>query len=236
MMMTRDELKSRIEAKRHQLQARLSELKADTQQAAAHVAADAREELAHVEGRLRELGELLREGWEDVTERISDRLRSWLKTTEAHGNASGIEVTALDGGGDTGSPAAARLGESERSAEGVAGKVPDKVGDPVVDRVGGKVEEEVEARSAAGVKGQGAGEGGGRQSTEGVEGRAQETVADRTQPTTGKVQGSAEDRSQVGGRVEVKGVASGGVRGDGLRDGSGSAQDGSRGRGPSVTT
>ena len=85
MTMTMDELKTRIEAKRHELQARLNELKANAQQVASDAKADAKEELSNLETKLKDLSELLREGWDNVTDRIGDQLRSWLKTAEEKG-------------------------------------------------------------------------------------------------------------------------------------------------------
>jgi ElaB/YqjD/DUF883 family membrane-anchored ribosome-binding protein len=85
MAMNIDELKTRIEAKRHELQARLNELKANAQQLAADAKADAQDELGHIETKLKDLGELLREGWDNLTDRISDQLRTWLKTAEEKG-------------------------------------------------------------------------------------------------------------------------------------------------------
>lgn len=85
MTMNIDELKTRIEAKRHELQARLNEVKANAQQVAADAKADAKEELGHLETKLKDLSELLREGWDNLTDRVSDQLRSWLKTAEEKG-------------------------------------------------------------------------------------------------------------------------------------------------------
>jgi archaellum component FlaC len=86
MTMNLDELKTRIEAKRHELEARLNELKANAQQVAADAKADAKDELSTLETKLKDLSELLREGWDHLTDRVSDQLRSWLKTAEETGH------------------------------------------------------------------------------------------------------------------------------------------------------
>lgn len=72
MISQKDELKNRVEAKQRELQARLSELKANTQQRS-------REELTRIETKLRELKDVLKEGWEDLSESTTRRINQWLK-------------------------------------------------------------------------------------------------------------------------------------------------------------
>jgi hypothetical protein len=71
MLKKTDELKNRIEAKKHELQARLAELKADTKEDAA----SARDSIKQ---RLDELETALKDGWDNVTEAVAGKLNSWL--------------------------------------------------------------------------------------------------------------------------------------------------------------
>lgn len=68
MLNKSDELKDRIDAKKHELMARLSELKADTR-------ADASEKRDKIQGRLDELESHLTIGWEKAKLKLND----WLK-------------------------------------------------------------------------------------------------------------------------------------------------------------
>jgi hypothetical protein len=63
-----NQLKDRIEARRHELQSRLHDLRADGR-------ADLDEERTALERKLDDLKETLREGWESA----SDKLERWLK-------------------------------------------------------------------------------------------------------------------------------------------------------------
>ncbi|MEZ4398789.1 MAG: hypothetical protein R3B06_02130 [Kofleriaceae bacterium] len=71
MITKTDELKDRIEARRHELMARMSELKADTRKESA-------EAYAKVKQRLGELEDHLKDGWDNVTDAIKTKLNSWL--------------------------------------------------------------------------------------------------------------------------------------------------------------
>jgi hypothetical protein len=62
-----EELKDRIEAKKHELMARLAELKADSR-------AEAREQSSRIKLRLDELEDYLREGWD----KAQLKLNEWL--------------------------------------------------------------------------------------------------------------------------------------------------------------
>ena len=67
-----NELKDRIEAKKHELLARLSELKADSR-------AEAAEERDTIAKKLDQLGDSLRDGWDNVSDTVSAKLNDWLK-------------------------------------------------------------------------------------------------------------------------------------------------------------
>jgi hypothetical protein len=67
MSMKNNELKDRIEAKKHELLARLNELKADSR-------ADAREQQSKLKMRLDEVEDYIKEGWD----KASVKLNEWL--------------------------------------------------------------------------------------------------------------------------------------------------------------
>jgi len=71
MLSKNEELKDRIEARRHELQAKLSELKADSRREAAE-AAD------KIKARLKELEEYVKDGWDNVNDSVKAKLNSWL--------------------------------------------------------------------------------------------------------------------------------------------------------------
>ena len=73
MAIKTEELKNRIEAKKHELMASLANSKAD----AAGEAADKRQS---AEKKLRELEGYLKDGWDRVTDQISNKLNDWLKS------------------------------------------------------------------------------------------------------------------------------------------------------------
>lgn len=66
-----EELKDRAEAYKHQLLSRYNELKADTR-------AEAREMRDRVKAELDELEEMLRAGWNNMTEAAKNKLNTWL--------------------------------------------------------------------------------------------------------------------------------------------------------------
>jgi len=68
----KNELRSRVEAKRRRLEARVEELKADA-------TAAARKEREEAERELASLRSTLTEGWENVTERVAKKLNEWLR-------------------------------------------------------------------------------------------------------------------------------------------------------------
>jgi hypothetical protein len=71
MIRESEELKDRIESKRHALQARLAELRADTR-------AEARDKQRQIERSLDELEDYLKDGWHNLSEGVSAKLNSWL--------------------------------------------------------------------------------------------------------------------------------------------------------------
>ena len=73
MNLKTEELKNRIEAKKHQLLAFLAETKADTEGAVSEKRKDA-------EGKLKQLDEHLKDGWERLTDQVADKLNAWLKS------------------------------------------------------------------------------------------------------------------------------------------------------------
>jgi hypothetical protein len=73
MIEHKDELKNRVEAKQRELQARYLELKADTQERT-------RDERDRVKRKLDELQDAVKDGWDNLSERVAAKLNDWLKT------------------------------------------------------------------------------------------------------------------------------------------------------------
>lgn len=71
MLDTKDELRDRIEARKHDLLARLHELKADTR----HEAIEARDA---AKSKLDELEQYLQAGWDKVSDATRAKLNNWL--------------------------------------------------------------------------------------------------------------------------------------------------------------
>ena len=72
LMLTKtEELKNRVEAKRHLLQARLAELKADTRSEAAEMRAS-------IKKRLDEAEEAVKDGWDKLSDAVASKLNQWL--------------------------------------------------------------------------------------------------------------------------------------------------------------
>jgi hypothetical protein len=71
MLSKSDELKDRVEARRHMLQAKLSELKADTRKEAA----EARDK---IKNGLDELEDAVKDGWDNLSDSVRDKLNRWL--------------------------------------------------------------------------------------------------------------------------------------------------------------
>ena len=67
-----DELKHRVEAKRKKLQAEIEQAKADGIESSNHAAKQARE-------KLKQLGQTLENGWDDLSEATAAKLNQWLK-------------------------------------------------------------------------------------------------------------------------------------------------------------
>ena len=68
----KDELKLRVEAKKLILQAKIKELQADA-------SSGSREEMQKLEARLDALTESVKDGWDNLTEKVSGKLSEWLK-------------------------------------------------------------------------------------------------------------------------------------------------------------
>lgn len=71
MLSKREELRDRVEARKHELLAKYNELKADTRKEAG----DARTRL---KARLDELESDLKEGWDNMSEAVAAKLDQWL--------------------------------------------------------------------------------------------------------------------------------------------------------------
>jgi hypothetical protein len=71
-MSQKDELKNRVEAKKLSLQAKIKELQADA-------SSESREEMRKLQAKLDTLGESVKDGWDDLTEKVSGKLNEWLK-------------------------------------------------------------------------------------------------------------------------------------------------------------
>jgi hypothetical protein len=72
MIDNKDELKDRVKAKKAELESRYHELKADGR-------AEAREESGKLKRKLDELQETVRDGWDDLSDKVSAKLNEWLK-------------------------------------------------------------------------------------------------------------------------------------------------------------
>ncbi len=75
MLTKKEELKDRVEARRHAMRARLSELKADTR----HEAIEASQKIKRG---LAELDDYLKDGWDKMSEGVHGKLSSWLDRSE----------------------------------------------------------------------------------------------------------------------------------------------------------
>ena len=71
MISEQEELKDRIKAKQRELEARFSELKADSR-------SEARDERDRVRSRLDELQETIKDGWDNLSDRVAAKLNDWL--------------------------------------------------------------------------------------------------------------------------------------------------------------
>lgn len=66
-----EELKDRVEARRHQLLSKYNELKADTRQ-------EATEARKRLKARLDELEDSLKSGWNNMSDAVKEKLNQWL--------------------------------------------------------------------------------------------------------------------------------------------------------------
>lgn len=71
-MKEKEELRSRVEAKKKRLEARIEELKADA-------GASAREEKRKIDEELKQLSAALQEGWDNLTEDAARKVNDWLR-------------------------------------------------------------------------------------------------------------------------------------------------------------
>ncbi len=71
-MSQKEELKKRVDAKKLSLQAKIKELQAVA-------SSDSREEMHKLQAKLDALGESVKDGWDDLTEKVSGKLNQWLK-------------------------------------------------------------------------------------------------------------------------------------------------------------
>jgi len=67
-----DELRARVEAKRHELQAQLKQAEADAR-------AEKNEEADTLRAKLAELDETLKEGWENLSDATVAKLNEWMR-------------------------------------------------------------------------------------------------------------------------------------------------------------
>lgn len=72
MLRNREELKDRIESRRHELQSRIAELKADAR-------SDSRQEIDRLQRKLGEIERDLQAGWERLSEEAAARLNRLLE-------------------------------------------------------------------------------------------------------------------------------------------------------------
>jgi hypothetical protein len=73
MIEQKEELKNRVDARKRVLEARYLELKADTQERA-------REERDRVKRKLDDLQEAVKDGWDNLSDKVAAKLNDWLKT------------------------------------------------------------------------------------------------------------------------------------------------------------
>jgi F0F1-type ATP synthase membrane subunit b/b' len=71
MLEKSDELKDRVEARRHKLLSKYNELKADTR-------AEASEARRKIKARLDEIEDALKAGWNNISEAAKAKLNKWL--------------------------------------------------------------------------------------------------------------------------------------------------------------
>lgn len=71
MLTHTEELKNRIKAKQRELEARFEELKADSR-------SEVRTERDRVRTKLNELQEAIKDGWDNMSDRVSAKLNDWL--------------------------------------------------------------------------------------------------------------------------------------------------------------
>lgn len=70
-----DELRNRIESKKHEIQKKIADYKADS-------SSEKRERIETLQGRLEELEKHVSDGWNDISESVAGKLNEWLKDDE----------------------------------------------------------------------------------------------------------------------------------------------------------
>ena len=67
-----EELRNRVEAKKHRLLARINELKADGR-------SESTERLDNLQAKLDELAKNVKNGWDNISDAVAEKLNEWLK-------------------------------------------------------------------------------------------------------------------------------------------------------------
>lgn len=70
-----EELKNRVEAKKHEIEAEISRLKADAE-------AEHRDRIEKLESRIRRASDAVQDGWNDLSDSVVTQLNDWLKKEE----------------------------------------------------------------------------------------------------------------------------------------------------------
>lgn len=72
MSNSKEELKHRVEQRKHELKAQLEKFKAG-------VHGTQNEEINRIESKLSELDSLIEDGWDNISDAVTERLNAWLK-------------------------------------------------------------------------------------------------------------------------------------------------------------
>ena len=76
-----DELKNRVEARKHDIEAEIARLKADAGE-------KQRDRIERLEKRLQEASDVVKGGWQDLSDSVVSQLNDWLKKEEKKEAAS----------------------------------------------------------------------------------------------------------------------------------------------------
>lgn len=71
-----EELKNRVEARKHDIEAEIARLKADAGE-------KQRDRIEQLENRLQEASDVVKGGWQDLSDSVVTQLNDWLKKEEA---------------------------------------------------------------------------------------------------------------------------------------------------------